>query len=71
MKYILGIILIAVFSLFESIPEVTAQSSEAVVQEFDTPVEAPNFALKDMSGKEVSLKDYRGKVVLLNFFTTW
>jgi peroxiredoxin len=32
---------------------------------------APNFMLKDSSGKTVQLKDYRGKVVLLDFWATW
>lgn len=32
---------------------------------------APEFALQDNSGKTVSLKDYRGKVVLLDFWATW
>lgn len=32
---------------------------------------APNFTLKDLSGKSVSLKDYRGKAVLVNFWATW
>ncbi len=34
-------------------------------------VPAPGFTLKDMDGKKFSLKDYRGKVVLLNFWATW
>lgn len=34
-------------------------------------IEAQNFALMDLSGNEVSLKDFRGKVVFLNFWTTW
>jgi hypothetical protein len=29
---------------------------------------APNFTLKDLSGREVSLSDYRGKPVLLAFW---
>ncbi|RLJ70528.1 peroxiredoxin [Hydrogenivirga caldilitoris] len=33
--------------------------------------EAPNFKLKTIEGKEVSLEDYRGKVVLVNFWATW
>jgi len=32
---------------------------------------APAFTLKDSSGHTVRLSDYRGKVVLLNFWATW
>ncbi|MBI4876721.1 MAG: TlpA family protein disulfide reductase [Acidobacteria bacterium] len=32
---------------------------------------APEFALKDVTGKTVRLSDYRGKVVVLNFWATW
>ncbi len=32
---------------------------------------APNFVLKDASGKVVQLADYKGKVVLLDFWATW
>jgi peroxiredoxin len=32
---------------------------------------APEFALKDADGKTVHLADYKGKVVLLDFFATW
>ena len=30
-----------------------------------------NFTLKDANGAEVKLADYKGKVVLLNFWATW
>ena len=32
---------------------------------------APDFTLKDLKGTEVNLKEFRGKVVLLNFWATW
>jgi cytochrome c biogenesis protein CcmG/thiol:disulfide interchange protein DsbE len=32
---------------------------------------APNFTLRDAGGQSVSLGDYKGKVVLLNFWATW
>lgn len=32
---------------------------------------APDFALKDENGATVHLSDYKGKVVVLNFWATW
>ena len=34
-------------------------------------VRAPQFVLKDVNGRTVRLSDYRGKVVLINFWATW
>jgi thiol-disulfide isomerase/thioredoxin len=33
--------------------------------------EAPSFVRPDLSGKQVDLAAFRGKVVLLNFWATW
>jgi thiol-disulfide isomerase/thioredoxin len=32
---------------------------------------APEFSLKDSQGRPVKLSDFKGKVVLLNFWATW
>jgi peroxiredoxin len=50
---------------------VTQTNVRAAVQPADLRKPAPEFVLKDSSGKTVSLKDYRGKVVLLDFWATW
>ena len=36
-----------------------------------SPIPAPAFTLQDGDGNPVSLADYKGKVVLLNFWGTW
>jgi len=35
------------------------------------PVPAGDFELRTLDGRKVRLSDYRGKVVLINFWTTW
>ncbi len=34
-------------------------------------MKAPDFTLDTLSGKSISLSDYKGKKVLLNFWATW
>lgn len=34
-------------------------------------ISAGEFRLRDLAGKSVSLSDFRGKAVLINFWTTW
>ena len=35
------------------------------------PLQAPDFTLPDIDGESHSLSDFRGKVVMLNFWATW
>lgn len=32
---------------------------------------APDFSLNSISGEKVNFKDFKGKIVFLNFFATW
>lgn len=32
---------------------------------------APDFTITDLSGKELSLSDFEGKVIFVNFWATW
>ena len=38
---------------------------------FNDDIEAPNFVLPTPEGKTMQLRDFRGKVILLNFWATW
>lgn len=45
--------------------------SVVVPKEIKVGVEAPDFKVKTLEGKEISLKSLRGKFVLLDFWATW
>ena len=47
-----------------------AAASNDQNQENKNPM-APVFTLKDLEGNSVSLSDYRGKLVFVNFWATW
>ncbi len=62
-KIILGI------ALFMSITALSAQTDEASVVKTGDMV--PDFKVKMFEGKEINIKDLRGKVVLINFWAVW
>ncbi|MDB5156666.1 MAG: resA 6 [Mucilaginibacter sp.] len=63
MKNLNLLLLISLFCL----QRVTAQTTPELI----TNQPAPVFELKDMDGKTVSLADYKGKVVVVDFWATW
>ncbi len=73
MKRLAGSIFILVILLLLRISMVSAQTQfvEAGVEKFRVPVEAPDFTLQEVGGGKVSLKELRGKIILLNFFASW
>jgi peroxiredoxin len=55
-------------------PDTSSAAGSDSMQMPPSPLEgktAPNFKLEDTSGKKVSLSDYKGKAVLVNFWATW
>src|ERR1700744_368923 len=54
-------------------PVVLHKAAQAIVasQEIGTSKTAPDFTLPDAKGERLRLADYKGKVVLLNFWATW
>jgi cytochrome c biogenesis protein CcmG/thiol:disulfide interchange protein DsbE len=60
--FVLGLVLVACSKSDSKSPAVsTAELNSA----------APDFTLKDLSGRNISFSDYKGKVVLLEFWATW
>ena len=62
------------------IPFILSSSSEMVREELFLKIriqnikgnsKAPNFRLKDLNRKTLELKNFKGKVVFLNFWATW
>ncbi|HLK20600.1 MAG TPA: redoxin domain-containing protein [Bryobacteraceae bacterium] len=62
-----------VWTACSNIPEAGfgPRSVKAAVKPDKERKSAPEFALKDSNGQTVHLTDYKGKVVLLDFWATW
>lgn len=64
---VLLIIMLGVFIFGCSSPEQTNNNEESI----NNIQKAPDFTLTSLEGEEISLSDYKGKKVLLNFWATW
>lgn len=70
-KYVLIPLLIVVLQASVAVAEQRATTNDYQLKRLDKLLPAPDFALQDMDDKQHSLKAYRGKVVLVNFWATW
>ena len=71
MRRLLVVVFVCATFLSWNAPMVIAQFSEAGVEKLRVAVDAPDLTLKELGGGKISLKELRGKFVLLNFFATW
>src|SRR5580704_19548848 len=61
-------------SRVELIPDKAGQNGQSTVEGEEPHLRgkaAPGFALTSLEGKKVSLSDYKGRPVLVNFWATW
>src|SRR5712691_7030477 len=66
---VIGLVVITYYGILS-----TQMNSTNTISDSQNPADrkpAPQFALKDLNGKDVALSDYKGKVVLINFWATW
>lgn len=79
---VMGLIALAAFATYElSKLEAGSQAETAIMAPAyveptstarqDDMRPAPEFSLRDLAGNTINLSDYRGKVVVLNFWATW
>ena len=59
------------FSVFSSISQTKEDVplNNIAINEIPRPISSLIF--EDFSGNEINLKDYRGKLVIINFWATW
>jgi peroxiredoxin len=54
-----------------TIAAVTAACAQPAKETKAEPVPAPDFSIQDLQGNTLKLADYKGKVLVVNFWATW
>jgi len=68
-RFILSACLLAVFAI--SMLPLGSDAQLPVIRFVRDPDPAPDFQLKDLDGKDLSLAAHKGQVILLNFWASW
>lgn len=63
--------LIGVYTFYEDQRALWAHQQDIGAETTATHPEAPDFEFRSLSGKSYSLSDFRGKVIVLNFWASW
>lgn len=66
-----SLFIVGAFIFLSQITDGYAQGNDPLLFDSSVGSKAPDFTLKDTSGKEVALSSFKGKPVLLNFWATW
>ena len=71
-RYVLAVlVLVLAGAACSSWKPAAASKEEAAAKSEKNSKAAPEFALQDANGQTVKLSDFKGKVVLLDFWATW
>jgi len=53
------------------VEEETSDPTEVEVEQAESKITAPDFSLQSLAGVDVTLSEFRGKPVIVNFWATW
>ncbi|WP_235441368.1 TlpA disulfide reductase family protein [Paenibacillus sp. IHB B 3415] len=72
---LIGLVVYGGYDYFKKSPSETIQITKSENKQLRTGILkgqlAPDFALTDLKGTTVQLSDFKGKIVLINFWATW
>jgi thiol-disulfide isomerase/thioredoxin len=69
--YLRGFCICVAASLLLGLLSVSAGAQQPTIRFVRNPDPAPEFKLTGLDGKPVSIRDFKGKVILVNFWATW
>ena len=70
-KIIKFLIFLFCFSIFSSISQTKEDVPLNNVVQYESPKPVSSVVFEDFLGNEVNLNDYRGKLIIINFWATW